>query len=64
MSRLDYELVFDDIDILFLFEVDDYFVAIGELIEQSKYIVIVSFCPREIGAMSEYKTITILPWIC
>lgn len=64
MARLDHELVFDDIDILLLFKVDDDFVTIGELIEQCKYIVVLSFCPGEIGTMSEYKTITILSRIC
>lgn len=64
MSRLDHELVFHDIDIFLLFEVDDDFITISEFIEEGKYIIIVSFCPWEIGTMSEDKTITILSWIC
>lgn len=63
MTRLHDKLVFDDIDKLLLLEVDDYLITICELIEEGKYIVIVSFCPWKIGTVSEYETISILSWI-
>lgn len=64
MTRLHHELILDNIDKFLLFEIDDDFITICELIEERKYIVVLSFCPGEIGAVSEDKTISILPWIC
>jgi len=48
MSWFHYELVFDDIDEFLLLEVDDDFITICELIEQSKYIIVGSFCPWKV----------------
>jgi len=64
MTGLHNELIFYDIDVFLLFEIDDDFISIGELIEQSKYIIEISFCPWEIGTMSKYKTISILSRVC
>lgn len=63
MTRLYDELVFDDIDIFLLFEIDYDFITVAEFIEECKHIIVISFCPWKIGAMSEYETISILSWI-
>lgn len=63
MSWFYYFFVFDDVDKFFVLEVDDDFVAIFELIEESKYIIIISFCPGIVGTMAKYETISFFSWI-
>jgi len=58
MTWFDDDFFLDDVYEFLLFEIDDYFVPSNELIEESKYVIIISFCPWIIGTMSKDKTIS------
>lgn len=63
MSRFDDHFFFHDIREFCLVKVDDDFISSNELIEQCKYIFVVSFCPRIVRAMAKDKTVSFLSWI-
>ena len=63
MSWLDHHFILYRVDEFFLMEIDDNFVTIGQFIEESKDIIVVSFCPRVVGTMTKDKTISLFPWI-
>lgn len=48
MARFDDYFFSYGVDEFSLMEIDDDFVSRGELIEEGKYIIVVSFCPRVI----------------
>lgn len=63
MPWFNHHLVFHGVDEFSLVEIDDDFITNTELIEESKNIIVFSFCPWIIGAVAKYETVSCFTWI-